>query len=627
MEPPLHAEGTGTARDEWVLSLRYKGRKGGEALALLLCENVGPGLQCTEGGTLRAAGAQVAAAYGSRALAAPGQAQIMAKLSTDAGNLLRFGSDDGLLVTSDGGGSGDPAACGKSIESLPASGVMGAFLLAGLHHPFNSPYGVQYCIANGIDITHVRTVATADGVAWLAEYESGNVTMARSTIYSSAPASQLDSDLIATTYNTAGYPTNPRVGEVDGEDGGWYGWLAAKYHNWFLPEMLARVNGKTVVLADCMADEAEGTAVSEAANVAAVLRAGKQACAQKWLLVGVEEVANAQTVVANGFTPIMMPQFAGTQVKWGETKAPYTVEELTGAGVKWARLTEKYADSVFEAYKAAGISVLMLDSSRQYVQERADRVARGRLCLDPVYARGVDAFDYRRPGADPWQRKRMCLGQLSHNTDNFQVVGVEPRGYVKNNHSTSGTKDGIVLTAGFGDGRGSPALLVGYRCPVPKPEESYSITWDMQCETIPTGAGAASKLGILFCAMTDQGPLAWEDDEARNPVGWPAPKRQMYRAYWRAKTGEIGIGRWDEAGAYTSKEVATPKPVANGWVSFEVKVTPDSLSFTRKGTGGKTVTLEDALWRGPYVFLEKEELHVEDGAYRFRGGYRRLVVT
>ncbi|MFE7963426.1 hypothetical protein ACFU0X_10285 [Streptomyces cellulosae] len=628
VEPPLHAEGTGTARDEWVLSLRYKGRSGGEALALLLCENVGPGLMCNEGGTVRAAAVQVAAARGAVALAAPGRAEIMAKISTDAGNLLRFGSDDGLLVTGAGGEGPSPSPCGKSIASLPETGVVGAYIVAGLHHPFNSPQGLQYCINNNVDITHVRTAATADGVAWLAEYESGNVAYTRSSLYVSSPASQLDSDTIAATWNRCGYPDNPRMGVVNTIDGGWYGWLAPQYLHWFLPEFLERANGKTVVLADCIALQDEGSIVSEAANVEAVLRAGKQACAQQWLLVGVEQVANARTVIANGFTPIMMPMFAKERVKWGETKAPYTVEELTGAGVKWIGLTEKYADSVFEAYKAAGLSVLMIDNSRHYVQERADRLARGRLNMDPVYARGVEKYDYRRQAGDPWERKRMALGQLSHATDNYEVTGVDPRGYTKNDSSADGVKNGLVLPPGFGQGRSAPSLLVGYRCPIPDPEGTYTISWDMQVESMPAGTGNGPKIGILFCATSDRQTMQWEqDDPERNPVGWPKHRREMYRAFWRVNSGALGLGKWDETHTWSSTEVASTKPVANQWVSFEVKVTPDSISFTRKGSGGKTVTLEDSTWRGPYIFIEKEELHPGDEKYQFRAGFRRVVVS
>jgi hypothetical protein len=590
----------------------------------MLCENSGPGIQCDEGGaSLRNVAAEVAVRQGAvMGLAAAGQTRIMAKLSTDAGNKLRFGSDDGLLVTLDGDGPDNPDFCGKSIDTLATTGVTGAFLMAGLHHPFNSPYGLQYCIAHNIDITHVRTVATNDGVAWLAEYGSGNVTEDRSTIYLSNPASGLDSDLISTTQNKAGSANQP----LPGKDGGWYGWLATKYQNWFLPELLDRANGKTIVLADCWAQHIEGAVVDEAANVKAVLRAGKTMCAQKRLMVGVEKVANAKTVVAEGFVPVMIPQFVKEAVKYGETKAPYTVDELTGAGVKWVAITEKYADSVFTAYRDAGISVLMVDSARQAVAARAAKVARGRLNMDPVYAAGVKPYDYRG-GNDPWARKRMCLGQLTHNTDNYEVTSTAPRGYVSGANTASDAKNGLVIPSGFGDGRSCPSILVGYRGPVPKPDGTYTITWDMQCETLPTTSTAGPKIGLIFCAATDENTIGWEEkDDKRNPVRWPKANRKFYRAFWRTTSGAIGIGKWDESGNYTSKEVATAKPTVNGWVSFTLKVTPTSISFARDGSGGKTVTLDDDTWRGPYLFLEKEESHVGDAAFRFRAGFRNVRV-
>lgn len=626
VEPPLGLEGSGTARDEWVLSLEYKGKTGGEALAALLCDNLGPGLRCDEGGaSVRSVAAEVAARRGTvaAAWARAGETRLMAKLSTDAGNRLRFGSDDGLLVTSDGDGPENPETCGRAIDSLPETGVTGGHSLAGLINPYNSPQGLQYLIANNIDVAHVRVAATADGVAWLAEYSTGNVSSSRSTIFHSSPAAMVDSSLISSTVNTCGVPDNPQP-EKGGDN--WYGWLAPQYPNWFLPEMLQRAAGKVIVLADCQADDAEGAVVSEAANVSAALRAGKQMCAQNRLFVGVQKVANAKTVVAQGFVPIMMPGFFQEEVKVGETKPPYEPSELTGAGVTWAALTEKYDDTVFEAYKAAGISVLMVDSSRQYLAERAKKVARGRLNLDPVYARGVgDGFDYRG-GADPWYRGRMCVGQLSHDTDDYRVAGTMPRGYLKLGSKEWGSKEGLVMHARFGGGYYRPSILVGYRNPVQDPGGTYRITWDAQVETLPTGPTDAGKFGIMFGAEEDRNTAAWPDDDGPNPSGWPTGYRFLYRAYLRVD-GRLGLGWWERSGEYYREETHTDAPKENQWMSFEVVVTPDSISLERKGKGGGKVTAKDNHYRGPYVYVEKEELHPDDDRYGFRAAWRFVKVT
>src|SRR5690606_35087656 len=117
-----------------------------------------------------------------------------------------------------------------------APDVVGADSLAGLHNPYNSPQGLQYCIMHGVDLIGVTVSATADDVAWLAEYDTGMVERTRSSVFVDQDARQMASDAIAATYNYAGtvndpFPLpNPEPGAA--RRGGWYGWLAQRYHNW-----------------------------------------------------------------------------------------------------------------------------------------------------------------------------------------------------------------------------------------------------------------------------------------------------------------------------------------------------------------------------------------------------------
>lgn len=598
---PIVVSGNGAPGSPFTVSISSGGQTGCAGVAACVGQYLGPGLTYDE---------------------ATGRLQAL--VSRDAGNALTFGSDSGLFTT--GGGGGGEAPCRVSVDSLPAAGVAGAYAMAGLIGPYNSPYQLDYCAANNLDIVHFNVCAASDGVAWVAEYDNGQMSTARSSIFETTAARYLDSATIRTTRNLAGDLHDAASGNgvlLRTVTCGWYGWLSSQYVNWMLPDLLARLEGKSVALADCR-DIGEPDNV-EADNIQAALRAVRDYCAHEWVMVGIGEVINAGTVLNAGMEPVVI---AGRpETGYGTTDLPYTVAELTGAGVAWMALDYYYADSVFAAYVAAGINVLMTGGTRHVHRVRSEGLGcRGFLSLDPVYMRGPAPYDYRRT-QDPWSQRRMGVGQLSHISERSSVLGDNVRGYFRHPASGQiGSPEGLMLPARWGNGGGSPALLAGWECPLTNPT-SYTISVEMIWDTLPTGA--TGKMGLLFAMPDDRSTFVWNGSDG-NPDDLPIPPRNFYRAFQRV-TGPIGIGIYDEsAGAYVElATVNTPAMTADVWNTYLLTVTPTTISFRRTTSGGTnyTVSVNNSKWRGPYFAVEKEENHPENAQYGFIGGFRNLVVT
>ncbi len=598
---PVLVSGNGSPGAAFTVSINYNGKTGCAGIAACVGANLGPGLTYDE-------------ATGT----------IQAMVSRDSDNALTFGSDNGLFSGGSGGG-GD--TCRKSVGSLPAApNVVGAWSMAGLLNPFNSPEGISYAIANQCDIVHMQVVATADGAGWVSEYAPGYMWNQRSTIYQSNHVKFIDSASVKATINMAGTVNNPYPGTQINPSrvwhSGWYGWGAQPFTQLLATDALDLIDGKTVALMEC--GDADDPASHEAANVQAVLRAVRTYCAQDWVMVGVEDIANGVTAQNAGVTAVMMPPMPAT---WGTTTLPYTVAELTTANIKWVALSHFHADSVFTAYKNAGIQVLMCGASRHVDRTRMQNLGiRGFLGHDPVYTRGPAPHDYRNQ-TDPWSRRRPGNGQLTHRTDQYGTTGIDVRGFLPAPAAGQAVNpEGLYIPPRWGQGGISPAILCGWACPL-RNATNYTISLDMMFDTLPV-SGGYGKMGLLFGMTDDRNLFAWNGADG-NPQNLPVGGRSAYRAYQRTN-GQVGIGYFDATGTWNIlTEVASPVPAADVWNTYTLTVTPSTITFRRTTTSGAnyTATATHSALRGGYFAVEKEELNPSNNQYGYQGAFRRLNLT
>ncbi|WP_301126716.1 hypothetical protein [Streptomyces cacaoi] len=598
VEEPLTKRGNGTVSSPWRL---------GVSLGGLLEDAAGQGLKWD-------AGAE----------------KLNVCLSRDSGNSLRFGADGCLYAP--GGDSPMPEVCARPIESLPeAPGVVGAEALAGLHGPYSSPHSLEYCLAHQFDIIGFKVATSSDDVGVVADYWDHRITTGRTSLYVTQDIRQINASTVKSVYNYAGdfddpVSYNQGDGSVDRGDrrGGWWGWLAPRYYQPLAGEFLARIDGKAVALMDCSPDP-DGVEYPESTAITGAIRAVLQHCAQPWAMIGVRELANAETVAASGITPVMMPL---KPTAWGETELPYPVEDLTGAGVEWITLSFYFADEVFSAYKDAGLQVLMWGDSRHSTRDRITALGvRGGYMLDPLYYRGGipggSRYGYRTE-YDPWEHRRPATGQLTHRTDQGSVISAT--GYVRG--LPEAAEQGLILPAGFGEDLGRAAVLCGWECPLTNATE-YRITWDMKWNSLAPSPTRA-KMGLLFGAETDANPYSWPEDSELNPAGFPEGQKTLYRAFQR-QNGEIGIAKWPSPDGdieYLATK-STPAVAEGVYNTYELEVSADKITFTRVMDDGTrhTVTTADDQYRGGYFWIEKEETFYGSAANRFAGKFRNVTYT
>lgn len=607
---PISVTGNGSVQQPYIITLAMNGQTGCAAITACVAANLGPGL-----------------VYDS------GTGDIQLKLSTDDGNTLTFGTDEGIKNLE--GVAPAPVLCVTGIDSLPAApDVVMAQDLEGLHGAYSSPASLERSIAHGNDMHLFHVATSSDDVGVVTDYWDHKVTTGRTNIYISQDARQLNTGQIKSLYNYAGdvddpVPYNQGDGSVDRTDrrGGWYGNLEPRYYQPLVTDFLDRIHGHGVAVLDITEDPVNGVYGENTMRIGAV-RAVLEYCAQDWAMIACSQITTATTVLNAGITPALLPQPRPTT--WGTTTLPYVVADVTAAGIEWIFLSDRYADSVFTTYKNAGLNVIMLTNSRHHQRARVTTLGiRGASAYDPTYYRGplVGTWPYGyRTETDPWEHRRFGTGQLTFSTDQQAVLS--SGGFVRGR--TTATEQGLIVPAGFGNGLGRPGILLGWLCPLTNPT-AFVLTWDMKWNTLAASSSTRAKMGVMFGAATDRDVYDWPvGDAAQNPVGYPEGQKTLYRVYQR-QNGEIGIAKWaSQASDITYLATATtPAIAADVWNTYTLTVTATQVTFRRTTSGGTnyTVTVADSQYRGGYVWAEKEETFNGSSANPFEGMYRSFAYS
>jgi hypothetical protein len=605
---PISVTGNGSVQQPYIITLAMNGQTGCAAITACVAANLGPGLVYD-----------------------PGTGDIQLRLSTDDGNTLTFGTDEGVKNLA--GVVPAPVACVTGISSLPAApDVVMAQDLGGLQGAYSSPRSLDRSIADGNDMHLFHVATNAGDVGVVSDYSDHKVTTGRTNIYIGQDIRQLNTSTVTSLYNYAGdyddpISYNPGDGTVDRTDrrGGWYGNLEPRYYQPLVTDFLDKIHGHGVAVLDCTVDPVNGV-YPEATSILGAVRGVLEYCAQAWAMIAVAEIATATTVLNAGITPALLPQPRPTT--WGTTTLPYAVADLTAAGIEWLFLSDRYADSVFTTYRAAGFQVLMLTNSRHQQRARVEALGiRGASCYDPVYYRGPLVGDWPygyRSETDAWEHRRMALGQLTFATDGQSVLS--SGGFVRGRNLAA--EQGLQLPAGFGNGLGRPGVLLGWLCPLTAPT-NYLLEWDMKWDTLATNSATRAKMGVLFGAATDRDVFDWPvGDATQNPVGYPEGQKTLYRAYQR-QNGELGIAKWASQASDITYLATTTSPamVADAWNHYALRVTPTQITLTRTAPNGTnyTVTAADAQYRGGYVWAEKEESFNGSPANPFVGMFRSFA--
>src|SRR5690606_26394506 len=223
--------------------------------------------------------------------------QIEVRISTDAGNAARFGSDGDLyapVATAPG-----PIQWPVTVATLPAQAIA-ATGGSNTVLPSTSPQAIEYAAANRIDIYATSVCAMDDGVALevIANRDSNSST------YLDNPSvvawHQVGSVAVPSMVYDAGTRVSPTARNAPSDftdpDGGWAGFYSHPYAVRTVAELLRIVRGRMVVAMfvrlEGLTDDAQAVAAVESV-VNAVVAAG----AQDWVIIMPQDVLDDGTRV------------------------------------------------------------------------------------------------------------------------------------------------------------------------------------------------------------------------------------------------------------------------------------------------------------------------------------------
>lgn len=551
---------------------------------------------------------------------------LAVRISGDSGNAASFGTDGGIYVPG-ADASPDPASGRKTIAGLPARAFGGSSTGGGSMTPFGSPDGIDYAVANRLDIINLSTFTLTDGVA-VARWEGPNSPLSNRTDNPSGIANKYISSVTLPSLLVDAGARNTPTGRSSGApasllspDGGWFGFYARNYTPITLVDALHKIAARAVaylaIYAGVTETELEG-------YIAGAMNAVIQAGGQDWTLVGVPGYMDDGTgdlivspfgtwvgdVAGAGLTPAvdLFDDASGGNV--------VTPAAVVATGVEWVRMAadpDGVSGSTYariQEFVDAGLNVyVQVRSSRQFEVAQAYSIGCRAVSSDnPAYSRGARGeardLDYRKTTVIPGLITRtMVEGGLTHQTNTGS--GVSDIGWARQ------STDGRNFSAQFGWQGGLGAhlhsQLLGEICP-------YEVTNDFQlafkCRVDPTQAaapgGAAPKLGLFFNAPTDRDITYYE----------PSPAPTYINGYWATirvgtnNPGLVVLGKFNDGNfsVLDDSSIDFPSITIGNWIYFWVRCTPTTIELSVGHTGPiQTLTVTDSDHRGPYAFYGWED--------------------
>jgi hypothetical protein len=551
---------------------------------------------------------------------------LAVRISGDVGNAASFGSDGGIYVPG-GDAVPDPASGRRTVAGLPERAAGGSATGGGSMTPFGSPYGIEYAVANRLDIIHISNFALADGVS-IARWDGPLANLENRTDNPSSIDSQLISSVQLPSLLVDAGARNTPTGRASGApavllspDGGWFGFYANNFSPMTLTDALHKVAARAVVFVAVIGSQIESDMERHLAGAA---RSVLQAQSQAWTLFGVPGYMDdgagnvvpspistwVGDIAAAGITPIV-DLFDDSLGGFAVTPA-----QVVATGAEWVRLAHSEdgpgaTRARIQTFLDEGLQVYVQPrSSRQWDAEQLwDMGVRAISSDSPVYTRGARGeagdLDYRKEIVIPGLITRTVMeGSLTSRTNDGMAdndVGWPRQSDVGRNFSAQfGWIGGI--------GAHLHSQLLGEICPY---EVTSNYRLRLRFRVDPTQAsapaGSVPKLGIFFNSPDDRDITYYEPDDGPAHVN----------GYWATirvgttNPGLVVLGKFNN-GNFTilDDSIDTPGAAIGQWIIMAVETTPTGivLSISHPGSGGTlSTTVADTDHRGPYAFYGWED--------------------
>lgn len=518
------------------------------------------------------------------------------------GNCLVFGPNGEIAIDGNCLDENPPGPCEARVANLPDFIVGGSSGGAALNVAMGSPQALDYALDNNVDFVASHSFSLVGGIASWSPYD-GEQAMDR---YSIIPAGVTGfaanvSEWTSTTSDagTLVSPTGRNTWAPDSykdPDGGWYGFYAGQFPLMTAGDAIRRALGQTVIRFDVRAENPFG---SWASDVDAILRSIQIGCAQanSMLLVPfaavnqVEKIANAQV------TPVVL------------VDAESDPAAITGAGGQWVEIEESAGNEQISRFVDAGLQVIVSTGSWQESTRNAQELgARGVICGDPVYARGLlnppQTLAYRRI-TQTWVRRGTSIGELTTFTNQDRVL--DARGFTK---ESEGAKMFWCT-----DSRSRWDQLMGMVCPIEDPN-NYSIEVKLQVDgdSLPSRdpGGFGPRAGLVFGCDNDK----LLDQDVANRSGYWAICLISSETSGSDRNGILRIGKYVDGESITlaSSDIGRDV-VVNEWVGLRLTIAGDTITWMRRDGANYQVSVTDTDYRGAYFGVTCGKSSDADGSF------------
>jgi len=549
---------------------------------------------------------------------------LAVRLSNEAGNAARFGSDRGIYVPG-GDTNPDPASGRKTIAGLPARAFCANQGGGGSMMPFGDPNGIEYAVSNRMDMVSFHTFALADGIAINRTTNPESDLSAFTDNPSSIDFQEISSVVLPSLSYDVGTRVNP-TGRNSGApasllspDGGWFGFYAQPFAPMTLAEALHRLAARAVAYLAVYSGFDE---VETPRNVSAAINAVLQVGSQDWTILGFSPYVDDGT--GNIVISPLWTQWAADVIAAGITPAADLFEDLEDgvaitpqavidAGIQWVRFKAFEPEggtsmARIQQFIDAGLQVIVQATSRQFDTQRLYAAgARVVMADSPVYARGgrgeAGDLDYRKTVLIPGLQTRTCMeGSLTRRTNNGFDADRDV-GWCRQ------SAPGRYFSARFGweGGIGAHLMsqLLGELCPHETPP-SWRLRVRFRID--PTQAthpsGNVPKQGLFVCAPTDQDITNFEEEGQPNLK----PSTNGYLCFVRVGSSDQGRVELRKITDGVDEPLATdeafPSIAIGAWIymSFTATATGINLAVGHQTQADDIIyQVNDTTHRGPYA--------------------------
>lgn len=538
--------------------------------------------------------------------------QIRVHLSTDPGNITTIGGDGGIYTPVDSVGPGEQTWL-KTVATLPAQAIegTGGGIFVG---PSTSPYLIEYCVANDVDMYSTTVLIGSDGAA----IETVSTFNASVTTYSDNPGpltwgqssaltmSQINYDA-GTRVNPTGRNSNARA-DLLVPDGGWAGFYENQYTGRSVSELLRLVRGRMVC--DLRIGRGGMTEDQTEATIVATAQAVVDAGAQDWCIININGYLDdlSPAPIAD-WVPLVTSQGITAAVNLiNDASAPVklTAAAIVASGATWTciirddGINDTVDDARVTELVVAGLQVIARTSSRQYWTDYNFNTlgVRGVEGPDPVYARGgrglAGDLDYRQTFIPGLETRTVISGAATPLTDNNRAIW--EGGFARLDLPGRWFEPSYAWIGGVP--RFANNQLLGTISPIP---DTANFALHLRIRRQDAANINTARWGGIFWGAMD-------DLDISHPSGMSNPNRSGYNCAVFEPSGvatRMGIFRHD-AGVSTTLVNSTTAPgwLNDEWIELNVTVAGASITFEMVSSGGSTtLNVVDATYRGPYCYF------------------------